>query len=264
MAEHSQFAHQEVSENLPLYAVGALPPQTCEELRQHLDDCPACRRELEEFRAGAAMLALSAGGPAAPQRSRQRLLAAIAQDKDEPLVEPQTISALPRPWWSLAPLFASLVLAIFALLLWRENAQLKRTNEALQQQNTHAREVAEIWNAPDAQHVTLVSGGAHPVPQIKVIYIVRTQRMLLVGSNLPALPPNKTYQLWILPPHGAPMPAATFKPNRHGNTMTMPPHPLPTAGIEAKGFAVTVEPDGGSSTPTSPIVLEQPDASAGG
>ena len=262
MAEQSQFAHQEVSQNLPLYALGALPAATCDQVRQHLEECPVCRRELEEFRVGAALLAFSAAGPAAPQRARQRLLSAIA--KDEFVAEPQIISAAPRPWWSLAPVFASLVLAIFALLLWRENAQLKRTNEALQQQNTHAREVAEIWNAPDAQHVTLVSGGAHPVPQIKLIYIVRTQRMLLVGSNLPLLPPNKTYQLWILPLHGAPMSAATFKPNRHGNAMTMPPHPVSTAGVEAKGFAVTVEPDGGSNAPTTPIVLQQPDANAGG
>ena len=262
MAEQSQFAHQEVSENLPLYAIGALPAATCEQVRQHLDECPACRRELEEFRAGAALLAFSAAGPSAPQRSRQRLLGAIAEE--EVIAEPQVISVAPRPWWSLAPVFASLVLAVFALLLWRENAQLKRNNEALQQQNSHAREVAEIWNSPDARHVTLVSGGAHPLPQIKVIYVLRTQRLLLVGSNLAPLPPNKTYQLWILPTHGAPMPAATFKPNRHGNTMTMPAHPLPTSGIEAKGFAVTVEPDGGSAAPTSPMVLQQPDADAGG
>ena len=262
MSERSQFAHQEVSENLPLYALGALPAAGCEQLRNHLDECPTCRRELEEFRAGAALLALSAAGPSAPQRSRQRLLSAIAED--EAIPPAHAISAAPRPWWSLGPVFASLVLAIFGLLLWRENAQLKRANDALQQQNTHAREVAEIWNAPDARHVTLVSGGAEPLPQIKVIYVVRTQRLLLVGSNLPPLPPNKTYQLWFLPTHGSPMPAGTFKPNRHGNTMTMPAHSLPTSGIEAKGFAVTVEPDGGSAAPTSPIVLQQPDADAGG
>src|SRR5689334_3080337 len=134
MAEQSRFAHQEVSENLPLYAIGALPAATCEQVRQHLDECPACRRELEEFRAGAALLAFSAAGPSAPQRSRQRLLAAIAEE--EVTIEPQVISMAPRPWWSLAPVFASLVLAVFALLLWRENAQLKRNNEALQQQNS--------------------------------------------------------------------------------------------------------------------------------
>src|SRR5690349_5951088 len=127
MAEQSQFAHQEVSENLPLYAIGALPAATCEQVRQHLDACPTCRRELEEFRAGAALLAFSAAGPSAPQRSRQRLLGAIAEEEEEAF-EPQMVSVAPRPWWSLAPVFASLVLAVFALLLWRENAQLKRNN----------------------------------------------------------------------------------------------------------------------------------------
>jgi hypothetical protein len=44
-----------------------------------------------------------------------------------------------------------------------------------------------------------------------------------------------------------------FKPDARGTAMVMNP-PLP-AGVEAKAFAITIEPEQGSSTPTMPIVM---------
>ena len=44
-----------------------------------------------------------------------------------------------------------------------------------------------------------------------------------------------------------------FKPDATGDAMVMDP-PLPS-GVEAKGFAVTVEPEGGNATPTMPIQM---------
>jgi len=52
---------------------------------------------------------------------------------------------------------------------------------------------------------------------------------------------------------GAPIPAGMFKPDSHGMAMVMNP-PLP-AGVEAQAFAITIEPEQGSSAPTSPIVM---------
>jgi anti-sigma-K factor RskA len=52
---------------------------------------------------------------------------------------------------------------------------------------------------------------------------------------------------------GAPMPAGMFKPDAHGSAMVINP-PLP-AGMEAKAFAITIEPEAGSPTPTMPIVM---------
>jgi anti-sigma-K factor RskA len=75
---------------------------------------------------------------------------------------------------------------------------------------------------------------------------------MLMASNLGPVPPNKTYELWLIPAHGAPMPAGTFKPNARGEA-TME-HQLPP-GTEAKAFGVTIENEGGSATPTLPIVL---------
>jgi anti-sigma-K factor RskA len=75
-----------------------------------------------------------------------------------------------------------------------------------------------------------------------------------MASNLAELPANKAYELWLLPANGKPMPAGTFKTDWRGHGMML--HYMQTAGIDAKAFAVTIEPETGSDTPTMPIVME--------
>jgi len=50
-----------------------------------------------------------------------------------------------------------------------------------------------------------------------------------------------------------PIPAGMFKPDARGSATVVEP-PLP-GGVEAKAFAITVEPEQGSSAPTMPIVM---------
>src|SRR3954469_20781503 len=119
MTDKKEPAHQQFSDDLALYARGNLDDASAAKLEQHLGQCGACRKELAELRAGAAVLALSATGAAAPMRSRSRRMAAIAQEK-LPAAEPERLMLrLRRPWWSLAPVFASLLLTLFAIMLWQ-------------------------------------------------------------------------------------------------------------------------------------------------
>jgi len=52
---------------------------------------------------------------------------------------------------------------------------------------------------------------------------------------------------------GAPIPSGVFKPDARGGAVLINP-PLP-AGVEAKAFAITIEPEQGSTTPTMPIIM---------
>ncbi|HTC95224.1 MAG TPA: anti-sigma factor [Terriglobales bacterium] len=262
MTENLQPGHEQYAEDLALYAVGALEAGSCAQLEQHLKQCPACRHELEAMRGDAALLALAVSGPAPPQRSRQRLLAAIAAGKE---AQPESLRAFAvrRPWWSFAPVFASLLLAIFAILLLRENMSLKQTNDQLKRQvsdaeneNQKAREIVALITAKDAMHVSLVSAGSPPAPHVKTIYQPSTGRLCLMASNLNPLPAHMTYELWLIPKKGAPMPAGTFKPDAHGMAMMMPENPEVPAWTEVKEFAVTMEPEGGSAAPTSDVLLQ--------
>lgn len=248
-------AHQQISEDLVQYALGELTSPQSGELREHLDSCPACRRELEDIHSGMAVLAMSSAASAPPARSRARLLTAIAA---EPHSRPVVMR---RPWWNFAPAFAAVLLAIIGLLLWRENSTLRNRNEALrneiqsQQQSTaKAAAVLQTLTAPDAAHFTLVAGNAKPQPQGRAIYLRDRSSLVFVASNLAPVNPGKTYELWLLPESGsAPIPAGVFKPDARGNASVLLPS-LPNE-VAAKGFAVTIENDGGSNTPTMPIVM---------
>jgi anti-sigma-K factor RskA len=251
MSGHPQFA-----EDLALYAIGALDRGQCTTLETHLDECSACRNELAELRGDASLLALSVSGPAAPQRSRERLLGAIGS-------EPHPVRVrMRRPWWSFAPVALAAMLAIFCVLLLDDNLDLRyRVDELKTQSSGDARQIAEAkmvldtMMAHDAVHITLASAPAAPQPFGHCIYSAQHGALIFTASHMAPLPPNKTYELWLVPMNGhAPMPAGMFKPDAKGNAMVMTP-PLPK-DIEAKAFGVTIENEGGSQTPTMPLVLQ--------
>jgi hypothetical protein len=269
MNGHSQYA-----EALALYAMGALDdPRELAALEAHLGACGDCRRELEALRADAALLALSAVGPKPPERARQRLLKAIAaepslQPTERRKPKPYIVGRLRSRWLSLAPVAVMLLLAIFSILLWRDlrntrrdlrhlRAQMDQVQAELEQKNhdlAEAKAVRDLLRAPDAWPLTLVKQQAPPQPQIKTVYSKQQGSLLLMASNLPLLPENKIYELWLLPAdNGAPMPAGWFKPDSKGNGMMF--HAMQSPGIGAKGFALTIEPAGGSLKPTMPIVM---------
>jgi len=249
---------------LALYALGSLPAAEASALEQHFESCAACRRELAELRGDASLLALSAAGPAPPARSRERLLAAI---KKEPRRQRMVLYHA-RPWWAIAPVVASLVLAAFAFLMWRENSNLKQENADAQQKNQtltatlarqerdteKAREMLYMMTSPEVQKVSLSSAKSAPQPVGKAMYLRSKGHLLFMASNLAPLPEQKIYELWLIPMSGAaPMPAGTFMPDEKGGAMVM--NPPMTAGTEAKAFAVTVENAPGSEKPTMPMVL---------
>ena len=105
----------------------------------------------------------------------------------------------------------------------------------------------------EAEHFTLVAGKTPPQPQGKAIYVRSSGTLVFLASNMPAVPAQKAYELWLIPQTGAPIPAGLFKPDAHGAATLIRP-PLP-AGVEAKAFAITVEPDTGSSAPTSQPIM---------
>jgi anti-sigma-K factor RskA len=74
-----------------------------------------------------------------------------------------------------------------------------------------------------------------------------------MASNLPAAPAKKAYELWLVPKEGAPVPAGTFWPDAGGNATLMQTS-MPS-GMQPKAFAVTIEDQQGSTTPTMPMVL---------
>jgi anti-sigma-K factor RskA len=252
MSEHEQFA-----DDLALYALDALRGEDRARVDAHLVTCAACRLELEHLRGDTALLALSAAGPRPPQRARKRLLDAVAREaRALRVVETLTRAS----WWGWLGWAATAAVVVFALSLWRENSSLQQSSASLSSRAAESRrELEELRRitapilAPEAQRVTLVSTKATPQPQGKAFYLRNRSSLVFLANNMPALPPRKAYELWLIPVSGAPIPAGVFKPDAHGSASVV--NPLLPAGAEAKAFAITVENDTGATTPTMPILM---------
>ena len=250
MSVHEQFA-----EDLSLYALGALEGEERLALEKHLAECAACGRELEELRGSAALLAFSVSGPKPPVRAKARLMRAIAK---EPRMQMRAVER--RVWWRPLEWALGAAAMLVVVLLLRQNADLKQRVSDLglsfanqQRRVAQAEQLVSSIASPDAERFTLVAGKTPPQPQGKAIYVRGGGTLVFIASNMPPLPPQKAYELWLVPVNGAPIPAGVFKPDAHGSATVVQP-PLP-AGTEAKTFAITIEPETGSAAPTSQPIM---------
>lgn len=248
--------HQQFTEDLALFAVGALEGPEKDALEEHLKGCVACQSELQQLRSDAALLALSTLGPVPSARSRQRLLKTIARERREPAGVPRKSA-----WWLLLPYAVSTALIVVAAFLWNESRSLKRTLVSLEQRHSEmekqlqvAQDLVNTLTSAESKHITLAPVKALPQPQGRAYYLSSSGHLIFLANNLAPLPSNKVYELWLIPSSGSPMPAGVFQPDSRGMATIVNP-PLP-AGVEAKAFAITIEPIGGSPAPTSqPIML---------
>ena len=181
----------------------------------------------------------------------------------EEIAPKRGISSKVLPWvgWALA---AGLALTAGKLYYEREamretmrgaiTAQASKLDQ-LTADAAAARQVMDTMTDSSAMRVTLTKGKTAPVPQGRATYVANKGSLIFLASNLEPLQPGKTYELWLIPAAagGSPIPAGTFRPDERGNASVIMP-PLPK-GIEAKAFGVTVEDEGGATTPTQPIIL---------
>jgi len=260
-------------EDLALYATQALSREETAALRLHLEDCAECRDQLAEISGDLALVAMSVEQHAIPQGARQRFLdritapsATTVQPAPTPVIPIVRERRAPRswawiPWTAVAALLilsAALGVKLFFVnqQLETEDALLRHNERLAQKQNAdslRARALLDVLTAPTAQRVTLTTGKTPPAPSARAVYLASRGALVLQASNMQPLPPNKTYELWVIPASGAPIPAGTFRPDASGSgSVVMPSIPQ---GVQAKAFGITVENAGGSQTPTMPIIL---------
>lgn len=237
-----------VQDDLTPYALGELTGEELAAVRAHLESCPECRRELERLVLTLGVLGMAKAEPASPSRLvRQRLLESIEPNRPQPVRS--------RSWW--VPALATALLLIAVIFLGIQNytlqRQLQRAEARAAKPETVADAARRLLLSPDAVRLTLRPAKAKPEPEGRAIFVPRTAELVFIAGNLQTPPARKAYQLWLLPVSGQPIPAGIFKPDARGEAAVVNP-PLPR-GIEAKGFAVTLEPEAGSAQPTSEILM---------
>ena len=265
-------------EDLALFAMQALPEGECAPVRAHLADCAECRAELAGLRGDLALVAMSVEQQPVPADSRQRFLNRIAADAAQATpVQPKpksTVVAIdaPRPARRIAawiPWTAVAAMILVSVALQWKIISLNKDMEILSEQiahqsaaNVRAREVLDLLTAPTAQRVVLTAPmPPKPWPTARAIYLPSRGALMLQATNLAPIPEGKTYELWVIPANGAPIPAGLFRPDAAGSASVVLPE-LPK-GVPAKAFGVTIENASGSAAPTLPIVLSGAAPAAG-
>jgi anti-sigma-K factor RskA len=218
------------------YALDALDPEERDAYEAHLPRCERCQVELAAFSEVAGALAVAATGPAPPPGLRERIL---ADARAEPAnVIPLRTRHRTTPVLAAAGAIAAVAAIVLGLYALSLDGKLGDARTALSQQE----KVTAVLSDPTARTVGLDSGEGRVV-------VAPDGDAVLVLNGMGALPEGKTYQAWVIGADGKPLPAGTFEPDE-GTAVVAVAEAVPEQGV----VAVTVESDGGATTPTSPIV----------
>jgi anti-sigma-K factor RskA len=262
-------AHDRLGELTGLYVLGGLTPDERAEFEAHLAECPVCAQEVASFAPVTAALAelLPERGPS--PTLRDRVLASVrsaAPIESAPIhPTPQRTSrwrpAMVLPW--LAAAAALVIAAVTSVNATRLRARIEALEAGLREANARAAEADReivglrraaadaqstvgILSAPDLARIELQGQPAAPRARARAVWS-RSRGLVVTASDLPALPPGKTYQLWVVT-SAAPISAGLLEPDPTGRVSaviaTPPDLPTPVA------MAVTLEPSGGVPAPT--------------
>ena len=240
--------HDELKDALPAYALDALDAAEHAAVEAHLAACDACRAELVVLQRVADGIGLEATPVTPPPSLKARVLGSIparatdSLDAWRQLPRAAQPSAPRRRSW-LLPLAAAAVVALAAWALQYANS-VRMENERLLQ-------VQRVMTAPDVLRVEL-KAQTQVENALARAFWSRSAGLVLVAERLPALPAGRVYQLWTITGTAATS-AGLLTPHADGTAvLSMPVRP---DAPRPDAFGVTIEPAGGSASPTLPIVL---------
>jgi Anti-sigma-K factor rskA len=281
-----------IVELLPAYALEALDGDELRQVEEHLAaGCPSCDAELARLASTVEALARLAAGepgageepdaPAILERVRGRLLSQLAAEgprrpaSTAPVVPLAPPSRAPRraaaarwAWLAAAALLlaagAGLVRqarlgeeiarlhADRARLLARTDA-LERRMEVVQAEAERLARTLSVIGVPGVQSVELAGMGTASRAVGRAYVNAAERRAAFHASRLPALGPDKSYELWAIDDEDRKLPAGVFSVDARGEATVLVDRPLEIGRIES--WVVTIEPRGGRPQPTGPIAL---------
>ncbi|HEY1760898.1 MAG TPA: anti-sigma factor [Bryobacteraceae bacterium] len=243
-AEWSVMSCEELEDMFELYSLALLEGDEKSEVEAHLArGCETCQRHLRDALAVNALVMAGVPEMAPPARLRRRVLAGMG---------------IERSGWGWLGAFAAALMLVVALWLSVQerrhaNELAEARSEAIQARAERDRlyQAFQILNQPETKRVNFGEGVTQP-PRGN-IFVHPKLGVLLIASNLPALPAGRTYEMWVIPTKtSAPRPAGLFQANAQGSTINILPGPLDSL----YAVAVSVEPEAGSAAPsTQPIIV---------
>lgn len=248
-------------DELDAYALGVLDAAEEQAVEQHLATCATCARSLETARGRVAVLALAAEQVAPPPAVKERLMQSVRESlrADAAASQPALERKAPSFWgWAHSWAAAAVACAAAAIFFWNANvglrAEIRKFQSLVVQQIediARYRAVAALATSNGTVAVSLTAPPRTAPSRGRVLYNQSTGALVYSGT-LAQLETGKSYELWIIPQTGNPIPAGVFAPQASGEASVVLPS-IPT-GVAFKAFAITVEPAGGGPQPTGPMV----------
>ena len=130
--------------------------------------------------------------------------------------------------------------------------ELQRTLGQAQSETRLLQAHNAVLFAPDTLRVDLAGQPTAPASTARA-FMSRQSGMAFTANQLPALPADKAYQLWVIPQGSAPVSAGLLKPDATGHATLF--YAVPAGMPPPAVLAVTVEPAGGVPAPTGDQVL---------
>jgi anti-sigma-K factor RskA len=233
---------EHVLDSLPAYALGSLDAHEARRIEEHLSSCSICRDESNSLRTVAEQLSFAAPIAAPSPDLKERLMQRVRTAREEQRVPAQTAK---RPWlerllpvWGLASLCLLIGLAGSNLVLWQRLNQLQIGTTSL---GMRAVPLSAPVTGSTATGFVLISADG--------------EDGALIVDGLPPLEEGQEYQLWLIR-DGQRISGAVFSTdeNNYGGTRIRAPRSL----LDYSAVGITIEPAGGSTSPTGTQVLGGP------
>ena len=217
------------------YALGALSEEERREVEGYLGEHPELGAEVEDLEFTANLLALAPQEHEPSPKLRRDLLNSISSSSPgtTPAADPSPRQSGLRRLFGPGGLAAAAALALVTIGMFAWNASLQEENQTLQGELQGQRTYA-LKGTDEAQEVR------------GEVVRLGDERAVLVADDLSSPPEGETYQAWILR-EDVPEPAGLFEPSDTGAAAA----PLEGSIEGADAVAVTVEPSGGSTSPTT-------------
>lgn len=246
---------------LELYLSGQLPPDEAAEVERMAQQYPAIRTELEALELALEEVTLASFNASPSPGLLDNIMQQIAETDATsvaapvlPLPEnvspsPTATRSFPWPWVALA---AAIALLLSLAFNFQQYQQLRDAQDQIAGLNQRQEEFAEqlqrtadqfaILSDANSQVIDLQGLDLAPNAQARVYWQAETRKVLFQMSNLPSLSEEQVFQLWAII-DGQPVDAGLMLADGRLQLAK------PIEG-EVSAFAVTIEPEGGSVSPT--------------
>lgn len=241
---------------LELYVAGALSPEENLEVQHYALQHPEIQKEIEAIEETVLQLTRTAS-PKLPKDNFNEILGQL----DDVIPFKPEASKKRTPWGSYLGWAAAVLLAVGLFGLYLENNKLKTEIEITNQERENLEEIlsttqervidkeALLQQLRD-QNVTVVALGGQavsPESYAKAYWNREESKVIIDAQGLPEPPPGYTYQVWSL--KLSPLTPTSIGLLEDFATADSKLFSLPNPN-ESEAFGITLEPEGGSETPT--------------